>query len=77
MMKLIVGLGNPGLKYSATRHNIGFKVVKQLAKKYNVRINKRCFGAKLGEGLVNRQKVLFVLPQKFINLSSLSIKTFI
>lgn len=68
-MKLIVGLGNPGLKYSGTRHNIGFKVVKLLAKKHNIGIDSRHFGAKTGAGSINNRKVILALPQKFMNLS--------
>ena len=68
-MKLIVGLGNPGLKYSNTRHNIGFKVIKQLADLFDIKISKRCFGAKTGAGMIHSHRVLLALPQEFMNLS--------
>src|SRR3989338_5581485 len=68
-MKLIVGLGNPGLRYRNTRHNIGFKAIKLLAKKHKIKINKNEFGAKCGHGAVNNHKVILAMPQKFMNLS--------
>jgi len=72
-MKLIVGLGNPGLKYKSTRHNIGFKAVGLLAKKYNIKIDKLQYGAKIGKGFINNHKVILALPQKFMNLSGESV----
>lgn len=72
-MKLIVGLGNPGLKYKSTRHNIGFKAVGLLAKKYNIKIDKLQYGAKIGKGCINNHKVMLALPQKFMNLSGESV----
>lgn len=68
-MKLIVGLGNPGLRYSATRHNIGFNVIKLLAKRHAIRISRFRSGAKSGRGLIAGHKVILALPQKFMNLS--------
>ena len=39
-MYLIVGLGNPEEEYSKTRHNMGFEVINELSKKYNIKVNK-------------------------------------
>ncbi|OIO81517.1 MAG: aminoacyl-tRNA hydrolase [Candidatus Omnitrophica bacterium CG12_big_fil_rev_8_21_14_0_65_43_15] len=68
-MKLIIGLGNPGLKYRNTRHNIGFKVVKLLAKNHDIKINRNEFGSKTGSGLIAGCKVIIAMPQLFMNLS--------
>ncbi len=76
-MKLIVGLGNPGLRYTSTRHNIGFKAVKLLAKKYNIRLNKLQYGAKIGKGRINSHNVILALPQKFMNLSGEPVRAII
>jgi PTH1 family peptidyl-tRNA hydrolase len=76
-MKLIIGLGNPGLRYSATRHNIGFGVVKLLAKRHKMRINRLACSAKVGRGLINGRKVILALPQKFMNLSGGPVKALI
>ena len=73
-MKLIVGLGNPGLKYSNTRHNIGFKTVKLLARNYDIKIDNNEFGAKTGAGVIAGNKTILVLPQKFMNLSGEPLK---
>ena len=42
-MYLIVGLGNPGREYEATRHNMGFDTINKLAHEYNIKINKNKF----------------------------------
>lgn len=68
-MKLIVGLGNPGPSYADHRHNIGFRVVDLMAARCDTKVEKRAFGAFVGEGNVAGEKVLFVKPQTFMNLS--------
>ena len=39
-MKIVVGLGNPGVKYAGTRHNMGFSTVLELADRYNIRLDR-------------------------------------
>lgn len=68
-MKVVIGLGNPGLQYRETRHNIGFMVIDALAKKENICIDKGKFKGLIGEGNINGQKILLVKPQTFMNLS--------
>jgi len=72
-MKLIVGLGNPGLRYRNTRHNAGYMVLNNLTKKYGLRIKKRIFKALLGEGRIDGNSVFLLLPQTFMNLSGESV----
>ena len=69
-MKLIVGLGNPGQGYAKTRHNIGFMLVKKLAKDYRISL-KRHFGisALAGKGKIGRYDVILAMPLTFMNLS--------
>jgi PTH1 family peptidyl-tRNA hydrolase len=69
VMKLVCGLGNPGRAYSRHRHNIGFKVIDELAKRYDVTIAKKAFGAKIGSGSMFNGPVIFAKPQTFMNLS--------
>ncbi|OPY58860.1 MAG: Peptidyl-tRNA hydrolase [Pelotomaculum sp. PtaU1.Bin035] len=68
-MKIIVGLGNPGREYAATRHNIGFMVIDRLAVALGVTIKKKMFMAMVGQSLINGEKVLLVKPQTYMNLS--------
>ena len=68
-MKIIVGLGNPGLKYRGTRHNTGFLVIDELAKRYRVRVNKKKYGGVCGSGKVQGEEVLLFKPLTFMNLS--------
>jgi peptidyl-tRNA hydrolase, PTH1 family len=68
-MKLIVGLGNPGREYSGTRHNIGFAVVGELARKHGVNFDKRCCQSRAGEGGISGQPVVLAKPQTYMNLS--------
>lgn len=68
-MKFIVGLGNPGLEYKSTKHNIGFAVMERLAKDNNIKINKKRHFSVVGEGRIAGESVILVLPQTYMNLS--------
>ena len=68
-MKAILGLGNPGLKYSLNRHNLGFLAVKELARKKRIRLNKKSAHCVLGQGVIDSQRVILGLPSTFMNLS--------
>ncbi len=68
-MKIVVGLGNPGIEYAATRHNVGFMVVDSFAEKHSVAGWKSNFHALIGETKIDGEKVLLVKPQTFMNLS--------
>ena len=72
-MHIIVGLGNPGKKYDATRHNIGFEAIDMLAKRNNIEVKKLKHKALCGEGTIGGNKVLLVKPQTFMNLSGQSL----
>lgn len=73
-MYLIAGLGNPGKKYEFTRHNSGFLFMDYLVAKYNVKISKIKFKGLYGEGTIGSEKVIFLKPSTFMNLSGESIK---
>lgn len=67
--KMIVGLGNPGLRYARNRHNVGFQIVDALAAKHGLGFDKRQFKALIASGVIDGQRVLLVKPQTFMNLS--------
>lgn len=71
-MKVIVGLGNPGPQYADTRHNIGFLLVDQLAEINNLQFRLK-FQGLLAEENVDRERLLFLKPQTFMNLSGRSV----
>ena len=71
-MKVIVGLGNPGPQYSETRHNIGFLLVDLLAEFYELQFRTK-FQGLWTEGNVEGERVLFLKPQTFMNLSGRSV----
>ncbi len=75
-MKLVVGLGNPGLRYRHTKHNAGFWVIEQVAKQLKVLCNKRSFDAHWGQGRLGGENILLVKPQTFMNLSGRSVFRF-
>lgn len=70
-MKLIVGLGNPGFQYENTRHNVGFMVIDEIAKKLNLNINQKKFDSLL---FVNSDFIL-LKPLTFMNLSGKAVKS--
>lgn len=73
-MKVIVGLGNPGRRYSKTRHNLGFMVIDKLVSIYRIELNRKGFDAIWGKGYIEGEKVILVKPQTFMNLSGNAVK---
>lgn len=68
-MKCIIGLGNPGKKYEKTRHNIGFIVLDELSRQHAFSFDKNKFKCEYHIDFIQDQKVLFIKPQTFMNLS--------
>ena len=68
-MKLIVGLGNPGLKYRRTRHNFGFRVVEALAAQRDLRFRRGRFRGMEAEGRIGKERALLAKPLTYMNLS--------
>ncbi|MDI6602826.1 MAG: aminoacyl-tRNA hydrolase [Patescibacteria group bacterium] len=78
-MFLVVGLGNPGKKYESTRHNLGFKVVDEIAATFQFSIFNfhSIFNAQISKGKINGKKIILAKPQTFMNLSGKSVKPLI
>ena len=73
-MHLIVGLGNPGDKYSRNRHNIGFLAVEEIAKRNGFPPFRDKFKGLVSEGTIGGEKVLILKPQTFMNSSGESVE---
>jgi len=74
-IKMVVGLGNPGSKYAATRHNLGFMVIDSLAKTLGVKIGRRKFNARFGEVEFADKKLILLKPWQFMNRSGQAVAT--
>ena len=76
-MKLVVGLGNPGKDYANTRHNVGFMFIDKLLDHYNCETPKSKLGGLYSEKIINGEKIIFLKPQEYINLSGQVIRKYI
>ena len=70
---LLVGLGNPGRRYAGTRHNIGFLVIDELARRHGIELTATRWDGLFGEGRVGEKRVALLKPQTFMNLSGRSV----
>jgi PTH1 family peptidyl-tRNA hydrolase len=66
---LIVGLGNPGKEYGATRHNAGFCVIDRIAGETRIGVRKKKFRSLVGEGMHEGRRLVLIKPQTYMNLS--------
>ena len=73
-MFLVAGLGNPGEKYAATPHNLGFLVVDVLAARHSIRLSRVECQAVIGQGTIKGKTVVLAKPQTFMNLSGMAVK---
>ena len=76
-MKIIIGLGNPGEKYTNNRHNAGFLLLDKMIDAFSFSVFKleKKFNAEISEGTLNGEKIILVKPQTFMNLSGKSIRS--
>lgn len=72
-MKLIVGLGNPGIEYQFTPHNIGFLAVDRIAEQCGVMIENRHCKALTGRTRIGNDEILLAKPETYMNLSGMSV----
>ena len=73
-MKLIVGLGNPGIEYQFTPHNMGFLAVDRIAEQHGVRVSNRQCRALTGRAVIADHEVLLAKPETYMNLSGMSVR---
>jgi PTH1 family peptidyl-tRNA hydrolase len=73
-MRLIVGLGNPGIEYTWTPHNLGFLVVDMLAEQAGIRVTRPESKSYVGLGNIAGHEVMLAKPQTMMNLSGLAVR---
>ena len=73
-MKIIVGLGNPGERYEGTRHNIGWRVVDEVARRHQIGLTTVKFEAFFGSGRVGDETVALLKPLTFMNDSGAAVQ---
>ncbi|MGG1638135.1 aminoacyl-tRNA hydrolase [Paenibacillus sp. NRS-1760] len=76
-MRWIAGLGNPGAAYQGTRHNVGFMVIDELARRWGISVTQNKCKALIGEGNVQGTKVVLIKPMTYMNLSGESVRSFL
>ena len=73
-MFIIAGLGNPGMKYHKTRHNMGFDVIDLLVEEYRIPQSGVKFHSMIGKGMIEGEKVLLMKPLTYMNLSGNAVR---
>jgi PTH1 family peptidyl-tRNA hydrolase len=73
-VKLIVGLGNPGIEYQFTPHNLGFLTIDRIANECGVEVRNRQCRALTGRVVIGSETVLLAKPETFMNLSGISVR---
>jgi PTH1 family peptidyl-tRNA hydrolase len=73
-VKLIVGLGNPGIEYQFTPHNLGFLAVDRIANDLGVAVRNRHGRALTGRVVIGNEAILLAKPETFMNLSGISVR---
>lgn len=68
-MHIIIGLGNPGVKYEKTRHNMGYRAADKLAERNGIEFRKEKFDSLVGEGMIGGERIIVAKPLTYMNLS--------
>jgi PTH1 family peptidyl-tRNA hydrolase len=72
-VKLLVGLGNPGIEYQFTPHNIGFLAVDRIAENCGIQVDNRHCKALTGRARIGNEEILLAKPETYMNLSGMSV----
>ena len=73
---MIVGLGNPGMEYQNTRHNVGFMIIDNYIKKNNINVLRKKFNGLYALIHINEEQVILLKPQSYMNLSGEVVKKY-
>ncbi|MGN0919661.1 MAG: aminoacyl-tRNA hydrolase [Alphaproteobacteria bacterium] len=68
-MRLLVGLGNPGVEYAKTRHNMGFMAVDEIVRRFSFTSWKKGFKGQFCTGTIDGEKIILLKPETYMNLS--------
>jgi PTH1 family peptidyl-tRNA hydrolase len=68
-LRVVLGLGNPGSSYAATRHNVGFWVLDRLAERHGLRFGKKEYRSQVARGELEGERVVMLKPQTYMNAS--------
>lgn len=74
-MRVVVGLGNPGLRYATTRHNLGFMIVDRLASRWRISLDRTSPHLRIGTGTIANRTTTLIQPQSYMNMSGQALKT--
>jgi PTH1 family peptidyl-tRNA hydrolase len=72
-VKLIVGLGNPGIEYQFTPHNLGFLTIDRIADDHNLEVRNRQCRALTARTVIGQEQVILAKPETFMNLSGMAV----
>lgn len=70
---MVIGLGNPGPRYSKTRHNIGFEMIDALSREFAISLEIHPADARVGRGRIRERDVVLVQPMAYMNLSGIPV----
>jgi len=73
-MKIVVGIGNPGRRYAGTRHNVGYRVIEELAGKLGAPAGRERFESLVQDVPVEGEKLLLMRPLTYVNLSGMAVR---
>jgi peptidyl-tRNA hydrolase, PTH1 family len=76
-MRCVVGLGNPGPRFSQSRHNVGFQFIERLSQASGIRLPRRSHGVTWGEGVWYGERLALARPLTYMNLSGPGVKALI
>ncbi len=74
--KAIIGLGNPGREYAGTRHNVGKEVIGRIARRWKVNLSKKGKLYRVGEKIMDKRKIILMIPCVYMNESGKAVKKF-
>lgn len=72
--RIVVGLGNPGRQYAGTRHNFGFFIVEELARRTNAPSSRKRMNAEISEARFGDDRLILVMPQTYMNASGVAVR---